>query len=550
MFDQSVYSSEVGGGGVVFPLPLSVFERYMFLDDCAGNTMTLPLSILIDGVLDCVAIERSYFEACELHPLFCATISKRDYCWHKVAKPDGIIWLDAGVEYIFPWEEQHIDITQSTGLRFAIQVFDNSCIFYFLFHHCLSDGIGFFQFIETLFECYLKNTGQKITPKRYDATNLNFRSKYKLAPPPKRVTLFSAVKFMTVEIFRWLIRRPLAPISQELSNLASQMNQTNQTNQTNQINQTNQTNQANQTIQSNQTSQTNHSDRMDQINRTEQTESASSMSLLNRKKQLRFVSDFDIAGERIQFDLRTWDNSGFIFVRLSSNLTSGIICKSKRNKFTIGDILLSGLFISLAGSRHLLFSSSGGVKSGGGDDLLRIGLVNNMRGEGAFEIPACNIISYSFPTRRFSECCESKNFYKTISEELRYIKDYGVGKTFIDGLSIFMRFPYIMGKFIYGDRCLASVILSSMNRLELHFSSKFSRDVLGRVCVGGMTLVDFSTAAPFRRGTPISVTTNTYNGQLGFFVQYDAKKITQNDAAKWLAEWLNIIAKENDEDKF
>jgi hypothetical protein len=484
MSDKNV-SSE-GVGDEIFSLPLSIFEYYMFLDDCVGNVMTIPLSILVEGKIDRAAMEKSYFEACRIHPLFSATISSRDRRWRGVKELEGIIWLDSGDDDSFPWDEQHIDITQSTGLRFAIADRGDSSVFHFLFHHCVADGVGFFQFLETLFEYYLKNTGQNILPKRYEISNLSGRSKYKLIPPPRRVTLFSAVKFMVVETLRWFIRRPFSPISREYSELSS----------------------------------------------------------LSRRSQLSDKREIDIVGERVQIDLRRWGDSGFIFSRLNRDLTSRIISKSKSNKFTIGEILLSSLFISLACSKSLSFFQTGDkIKEIHEDDLLRVGVVNNMRGVGAEEIPACNIISYSFPTRRFAECKDELEFHKKISEELRYVKDYSVGKTFIDGLSIFLRIPYFRRKFIDSNRCLASVILSSMNRLELLFSSKFSRDELGRVRVGDLTLVDFYAAAPYRRGTPISITTNTYAGQLGFFVQYNAKKISSDDAEKWITEWLNIIAK-------
>ncbi|MDR1290424.1 MAG: hypothetical protein LBK06_04410 [Planctomycetaceae bacterium] len=471
----------------VFPLPLSAFEYYMFLDDRTGNTMTLPLSILIEGKIDHVAIEKAYFEACELHPLFCATISKRDRCWHKVDNPEGIIWLDANTDNAFSWDEQHIDITQSAGLRFAIADRGDSCVFNFLFHHCIADGVGYFQFIVSLFSCYLNNIGQNIAVKKYDAVNLKNRSKFKLAPPPQRVSFFSALKFLVVETFRWFVRRPLAPISTP-----------------------------------------------DQITR------------LAAKEQSREKRDFDIAGERVEFDLRRWGNSGFIFARLSRDLTSRIIGLAKSCKFTVGDILLSGLFISLANSKCLSYSDSkGNIKEIQGDEFLRIGLVNNMRGLDAAEIPACNMISYSFPTRRFADCRNDADFYKKISDELRYIKDYNVGKTFIDGLLFFMRIPFFVDKFICSSRCLASVILSSMNRTELLFPQEFPRDEFGRVCIGGLKLVEFCSAAPYRRGTPLSITTNTYAGQLGFFIQYNTEKISPKDTANWLTEWLNEITKDH-----
>ncbi|MDR1485426.1 MAG: hypothetical protein LBT09_11465 [Planctomycetaceae bacterium] len=485
MRDEKDYLT--GSEGTAFKLPLSVFEYYMFLDDCAGNTMTLPLSITVAGKIDRAAIESAYFSACELHPLFCATISKRDRCWHKAEKPEGIIWLEADDNNLFPWDEQHIDITQSTGLRLAIVDSGETSVFHFLFHHCVADGVGFFQFLNSFFSCYLKNIGQNITPLQYDIANLVNRAKYKLSPPPKRVTFFSAVKFLVVEVLRWFMCRPLLPVSQSVSEPA----------------------------------------------------------VPSTKYQSYEKCDFEIAGELVQFELRRWGKSGFIFVRLSREMTSRILVKSKSHNFTIGDMLLSGLFISLANSKYLSFADAGGkIKEIRGNEFLRVGLVNNMRGVGTDLISGCNMISYSFPMRQFMDCCADTDFCKKVSEELRYIKDYNVGKTFMDGLSFFMRVPFFINKFIKSNRCLASVILSSMNRLELFLSGEFPRDEFGVVHVGGMRLLDFSCAAPYRRGTPISVATNTYAGQLGFFVQYDTNKITQKDTANWLTEWINIIVKE------
>jgi hypothetical protein len=475
----------------------------MFLDDCAGNNMTLPLSVLVEGELDCPAIESAYIDALQQHPLFCATISKQDHKWHKTEKPEGIIWLNSNSNKFFPWEKQQIDLTKSAGLQLAISKNDNSYIFHFLFHHCTSDGIGYFQFLNTLFQSYRqkinKNNNKNIEIKKYTQTNLHNRLKQKPLINPPKLSLLDTVKLAVFGTGDWLFRKPLAPIS----NTKTEQN----------------------------------------INRLSSLEHAVSDVGISQSFNL---CETQIDGETVRFELRNWGDSGLIFVRLSRNLTTRIIAKSKRLKFTLGDILLANIFISLANSKYLLYESTDNNKQKiiQNNDILRIGIVNNMRGENATEIPACNIISYSFSTRSFNKCQNTPEFHAEISNELHFVKNYSIGNMFLNGLAFFARLPFLLRRFVSSRRCLASAILSSMNRIDSLFSAEFPRDDFGRVCVEGLTLVDFYSAAPFRRGTPISVTTNTYAGSLGFFVQYDNKKINQNDAAGWLTEWIDLIVKD------
>jgi hypothetical protein len=464
----------------LFPLPLSLFESYMFMDDCAGNTMTFPLTVRFQGNFERQALEEAYREAQQQHPLFRCIISAQQRAWFPADRVDGICWLQTKPE-VFAWAEQRIEITKTSGLRFAVFQDEHSAEFYFLFHHTIADGTGFFQFINSLFEFYLQRMGQKIVPKSYDSTKLRNREIYDLPPIPHKVSWYQSFRFSFVEIIRWIQRRPLEPV----------------------------------------------------------TPKAIAAPPLG---QFAEIHSRNIAGETVNIESKCWNRSGFLFARLSRERTSQILAGIKKRKQTVAAFLLARFFISLAETKTFLYTlQNGRTHSLRAKDILRIGLVCNMRGRGAAEIPACNIISYTFPTRQVTECQDIPEFYERISEEIHFVRDWHIGMIFLNGLAIFRRIPFLLRSLIRSQRCLATAILSSMNRIEKFFSPELPRDADGRIVIHRATLIEFQASVPCRRGTNLSITTNTYAGSLGFFVQYDAEKIDSNAAVDWLAEWLNSL---------
>lgn len=466
----------------VFPLRLTDFERYMFLDDAAGNAMTFPLTLTFRGRFDRDALTSAYDEARREHPLLSCVISPDGKEWRPTDRTETIRWLE-GRPTAFPWTETSIDITKEPGLKFVVYQGENESRFDFLFHHCVSDGLGFILFLDTLFSRYLRNLGREIVQKEYDLARLRGRDVFNLEKPPRPVPWYRVLFSTVQESIRWLRNRPVSPVSKTPPKYPDE----------------------------------------------------------NERREdecLRWI----VAGETVDVETKHWSRSGYLYAMLDRDTTKRIVAECKRRTQTVGDYLLARLFLSLAEQPSFAVPLKDGTRRPmKPDDLLRIGVVCNMRGHDADRTPACNIISYAFPSRKIGDCVDSSDFHVGVSKELYIIKKWHVGLMFLKGLGFFSRIPGGLHRIVRKDDCLASAMLSSLNRMESAFPTAFPRDEEGRIVVGDATLLDFRQAAPSRKGTNLTVTTFSYAGTLRFHARYDAELLSGEDAAEWLASWIRRV---------
>ncbi len=447
--------------------------------------MSFPLVLVFRGRFDRNALEDAFAEACRVHPLFACTISPEGKHWIPAKEPTAIVW-DEEESDAFPWEDRTIDITREPGLKTVVRQQGDETRIHFLLHHCVSDGMGYVSFLDTLFLCYCDKIGKAVTKKIYDAEKLKARDRFELEPPPVAIPWYRILYSTILETVRWMRSRPLPLVS---------------------------------------------------VNRNESGTGTNSKS--SRKTDLW---ERNIGGETVLSQTNQWGNSGFIFAELNSDTTARVLVDCKKQKQTLGVRLLSTMFLSLADSgRFVAVSKNNRDRPLNENDLLRIGLVCNMRGRRTEDLPACNAISYVFPSRKTGDCRPTTDFDNGIAEELYIIKNWHVGMMFLNGLNFFGRIPGMLKRIIRNDRCLASAMLSSLNRLDMLFSGDLKRDEEGRLQIGDATLFDFQQAAPCRKGTNLSVTTFTYGNSLRFHVRYDMQAIAPEDAADWLDAWIEKV---------
>lgn len=141
-----------------FPLPASIFERYMLLDDRPSHPMQSFLEIELRGDLSVAALQHSLPEALARHPLMSSTICRSgstDFHWQFCSTPPVIELLAA--EAPLPLRTV-LDLEQFSGLRLWVRPRRDGLSLILLVHHAVSDALGMLTF---LMEWLALATGQK-----------------------------------------------------------------------------------------------------------------------------------------------------------------------------------------------------------------------------------------------------------------------------------------------------------------------------------------------------------------------------------------------------
>ncbi len=149
MFDPCVTS--------LFPLPLTVFEKYMFWDDLQDHPMVFSCLLRLSGEIVRPAFESSLNEAIGRHPLLCALVghmARKGLVWTLAEhlRP-AIDWGVLGAEIRTPRGEG-IDLRCEVGLRVWARQGNGQAEVGLQFHHSCCDGTGALRFISDLLAAY------------------------------------------------------------------------------------------------------------------------------------------------------------------------------------------------------------------------------------------------------------------------------------------------------------------------------------------------------------------------------------------------------------
>ena len=151
----------------LFPLHMTSFEHYMFVDDRSAHPMTFVVQLHMSGQLDREAFSDAVEASLTRHPLLNAIIGPgkggKD-CWIKAKDLKPFLdWgaLDDPVQ--FP-DSEFIDLRAETGLRIFVRHDNDSAVITAQFHHATCDGIGSYQYLGDLLYEYAIRTGADLPP--------------------------------------------------------------------------------------------------------------------------------------------------------------------------------------------------------------------------------------------------------------------------------------------------------------------------------------------------------------------------------------------------
>lgn len=173
---------------------------------------------------------------------------------------------------------------------------------------------------------------------------------------------------------------------------------------------------------------------------------------------------------------------------------------------------------------------------------VRIMMPFDMRDKRDFAMPAGNLTSYTFITRRSSECSDFKRLIRDIRDETARIKHENLGSRFIDAVMLAQRAPKVLDYLLGRDRCISSVILSNIGEPSRRFTARLPRKK-GKVVCGNMVLDNISGVPPMRTKSHATWAIFTYARQMTISLRCDPFRFSVEQTEALLDVYMKRLAR-------
>ena len=192
------------------------------------------------------------------------------------------------------------------------------------------------------------------------------------------------------------------------------------------------------------------------------------------------------------------------------------------------DLLLRDLFLTLARWNDDVGRSA---------RWLRIMMPTDLREGQDIEMPAANLTSYIFLTRRASECRNPDSLLQTVRQDTTLVKNQRLGTVFMDTLYAASHVPGLLPFTLRRNLCLATAVLSNSADPSRRFTPRFSRQAGLLVC-GNLILEDITGVPPLRRKTRATFSISQYVRRLTVSLRCDPHLFRLEDAAELLRRYV------------
>ena len=164
---------------------------------------------------------------------------------------------------------------------------------------------------------------------------------------------------------------------------------------------------------------------------------------------------------------------------------------------------------------------------------LRIMMPSDMRDTADYEMPAANMTSYNFVTRKISNRDESAQLVRSMRDETARIRNEQRGTRFIDSIMLADTVPGLLGLLLSRNRCLSTVTLSNMGDPTRRFLATFPRE-RGKLVCGNVILENMMGVSPLRPLTRAAVSVVSFYRQLMVNIRCDPHTMSVADAQGFL----------------
>lgn len=206
-----------------------------------------------------------------------------------------------------------------------------------------------------------------------------------------------------------------------------------------------------------------------------------------------------------------------------------------RRGVTLNDLLIRDLMLTLAEWND---------RTGGAHPRSRICILVpiNLRGPQDDQLPATNVVGYTFPRRTRSAMADPDKLLTDLSEELGRVQRDQYSWLFVQVLTLCRMVPFLMSlsAVLLRRQCMSTAVLTHLgNRLNSVTSRLPTRD--GRVLVGNTTMEHIRCFPVLRYGTRAGFITYLLNGELRVNLRCDPRVFTVAESQRLMDAFLERL---------
>ena len=224
---------------------------------------------------------------------------------------------------------------------------------------------------------------------------------------------------------------------------------------------------------------------------------------------------------------------GFVSERFPVEKLRALRGTAARRHATLNDVLLRDFFLTLSRWNR----QHGEARS---NHYLRVVIPQNLRSRDDLAMPAANIMSYSFLTRRMDQCEAADELLESVQLETRVIRKYRLSLYFIGVLAFANRLKWLMSLSLRSKQCFATAVLTNLGDPTRRFLARFPRTD-GLIHVGNLILKDITGIPPIRPMTRAAFSITTYAGQLTISAMCDENVMSMDDARTLLRCYVSHL---------
>ncbi len=201
---------------------------------------------------------------------------------------------------------------------------------------------------------------------------------------------------------------------------------------------------------------------------------------------------------------------------------------------TLNDLLLAETFCAMQ-----TWNRQQGVV---GPQRLRIMMPSDLRDKRDFAMPAANMTSYNFITRRLKPNDDFTQLVRSIRDETALIKHENRGRQFIDSIMAARAVPGLLSFLLSRGSCLSTITVSHMGDPTRRFQSTFPRKA-GKIVCGDVILEDLIGVSPLRPQTRAALSIITLYRGITLCVRCDPLNMSVADAKSLLEMMVTRMRK-------
>jgi hypothetical protein len=217
---------------------------------------------------------------------------------------------------------------------------------------------------------------------------------------------------------------------------------------------------------------------------------------------------------------------------LSEEATTGLRRFATDRGATVNDVLLRDLFVTLRGWN----AQHGDLRDRAN---LRLLMPQNLRDREDRGMPAANLMSFAFVTRRADRCDNPDSLLQSIHEETTAIRRGKLSLYFLGSLASLQSaglLPWLLRR----EMCFSTVVLTNLGDSTRRFSTRFPRTADGLV-VGNLIYEGVDAVPPLRPLTRAAFAIRNNPHTLTISLKTDARLFSSTDTEQLLAQYVEQL---------